>query len=402
MNTAKSADPEPDGIATPAQLVSIVILNWNKAELTLDCIRLVREHTREINYEIVVIDNGSTADEFHLLTRQLPPEVRLISLRENLYFGEANNIGVEAATGDYVLFLNNDVQVTAGYLAPLLRAFAENYSVGGVGSKFLYPDGSLQEAGAFVLEDGNTFQQGKFGMEVSERFNQGCQIVDYCSAACLLVRRDAFLAICGFDPLYDPAYFEDVDLSFRLRSNGLYTYYCSESVVYHLENMTSLAVWSRQEVGAVAAANHERFYQRWKGYLAERLVRDIEPPPLREVKPVARAIDAALLPKLLLCTSGRMEISDECRDMLVLAETLGSHYDIEFATREMCSMSRIRSLCRHYGIGLHGDRVHRFAPENLNGYQRVVLFGDLGVDSAVGTALHRASDAGLVEQLLGH
>ncbi|QDM17948.1 glycosyltransferase family 2 protein [Tardiphaga sp. vice278] len=388
-------------LGEPAPKVSIIILNWNKSELTLDCVRRVAEHAGDVTQEVIVVDNGSDPLQLGPLRDGLDPAVWLVCLNENLFFGEANNIGAEAAAGEYILLLNNDVQVTAGYLEPLLRAFSNQFSVGAVGSKFLFLDDSLQEAGCFVLPDGFTFQHGKHGMEIAKRFEIGCHIVDYCSAACLLLRRAVFLDLGGFDPLFDPAYFEDVDLSFRLRSKGLYTYYCSESAVYHLENQTSLAVWSRPELTAVAVGNHGKFFERWKDYLARRLSEDIEPPPLEDLAAFRAEVSGATTASIMLCTAGKMEISDECREMLEMAASFQSDCEVIFAVREICSEARIHSLCRHYAIRLGKTSVRRFSPEELDNASPVhaVLFGPLANQISCSGSIHSDAEPDLVATL---
>lgn len=380
-------------------LVSIVILNWDKAEMTADCVRRVEQHTGDIDHETIVVDNGSRPEQFAKLTAALPATTRLISLNENLFFGEANNIGVEAAAGKYILLLNNDAQVGDGYLAPLLRVLTEAYSAGAVGPKFLNADGSVQEAGAFVFPDGTTFQHGRHGMQIADRFSRGAHIVDYCSAACLLMERDVYLELGGFDPLFDPAYFEDVDLMFRLRAKGRYTYYCADTAVCHLENVTSRELWSAPKLNAVAGHNHQRFFARWSDYLRRRLSEDIEPPPLPdlgafETTPPARSRTA------LLASAGKMEISDTCRQMLRMASALQDHYAIRFATREICSVARIRSLCRHYDIRLGSASISRLTPELLAAGDQVVLFGDAEAMSEPDVRVHRASAPGLLDALL--
>src|SRR4051794_23002628 len=105
------------------------------------------------------------------------------------------------------------------------------------------------------------------------------RITDYCSGACLLMRTKVFLDLGGFDPIFDPAYFEDVDLAVRLRSIGLFTYYCGTSVVYHEDSVTSNRIWSAEERKGHIKTNHDTLMQRWGSYLEGRLEQDLEPEP---------------------------------------------------------------------------------------------------------------------------
>src|SRR5207248_2545867 len=129
-------------------------------------------------------------------------------------------------------FLNNDAIVREGWLAPLVGAVRGDRQVGAATPRLLNLDGSLQEAGALVARDGSTWSYGHGdGPERPEyRFPRA---VDYGAGACLLVRRDAFLACRGFADAYAPAYYEDVELCFALAARGLRTVYEPRSVVMH-------------------------------------------------------------------------------------------------------------------------------------------------------------------------
>jgi GT2 family glycosyltransferase len=246
--------------------VSIIIANRNRADLTLNCVDAVAKHTDDGLYEIVVVDNGSAANEVEMLIRASPHLFRIIALNRNAFFGEANNIGVEDAAGEYILFLNNDVIVTHGWLDQLLTALNNEFRAGAVGSKFLFPDGKLQEAGAYIRADGWTVQLGGGAMRLPPGYVDTTQVVDYCSAACLLMRKSDFLSLGGFDPIFDPAYFEDCDLAVRLRSRGLFTYYCGRAVVYHHVGATSGREWTTDQRNAIISVNHDKFVKRWSGF----------------------------------------------------------------------------------------------------------------------------------------
>lgn len=116
--------------------------------MTQECLASVRTHTQNVAYEIIVVDNGSKPDELPVVRDACDLHgARLIELNQNLFFGEANNIGVEAARGGTILLLNNDVLVTPGYIAPLLHVLETAHRAGAVGAELRYPDGRLQEAG---------------------------------------------------------------------------------------------------------------------------------------------------------------------------------------------------------------------------------------------------------------
>jgi GT2 family glycosyltransferase len=380
--------PAPDHISEPCDsiikfrpLISIIILNLNEASLTLDCIGSIVKNTAEGLYEIIVVDNGSSALEAERLANTPSRNFRLIALSRNMFFGEANNIGAEHARGKFVLFLNNDVQVTANWLEPLLAVFDNEPCVGAVGPKILYPDGRLQEAGAYVREDGWTLQIGKRGLVPHPSYSDAIQVVDYCSAACLLVMKDIFLSLGGFDPLFHPAYFEDADLALRLRSLGLFSYYCGLAVVYHQENVTSRRIWSEEEFRGHLDANRGRFVERWGDYLRMRLSEDCEPeqlPPVTwESEPETRGNK-----DIVLYSPTPLGMSPISRRLLRFASAFQDFFNITIASDDISSRCKIYSLSRHFGVTLKSFKVRRFSELDPPG-GIVVLFGDKETEKLV-------------------
>ncbi|MBS0242612.1 MAG: glycosyltransferase family 2 protein, partial [Proteobacteria bacterium] len=260
-------------------LVSFIIVNWNKAHLTYDCMTSASSAAGDISHEIIVVDNGS--DEFErgaIASACSALGARLIALNRNLFFGEANNIGVEASAGEFVLLLNNDASISNAALTRLLDALVLSYRAAAVGPRFVYPDGRLQEAGCYLRPDGWSIQHGKQNAPIESLAGPGVHVVDYCSAACLLMRREIFLNMGGFDPAFDPAYYEDADLCLRLRSQGLLTYYCGDATVVHMENETSKTLWQKEQITKHIEVNRQKMLSRWGRYLAERIEGPINPP----------------------------------------------------------------------------------------------------------------------------
>ena len=147
-------------------------------------------------------------------------------------FARGSNQGAALARGTYLCFLNPDIR-PAGQLEPLLAAFERGQSVGAAVPLFLHPDGTVQEAGSAVDSEGAALSigDGDSPLALEHRFRR---TVDYGSAACLVVRADVFEAAGGFDPVYSPAYYEDVDLCFKLAERGLRTTFEPDSRVVHL------------------------------------------------------------------------------------------------------------------------------------------------------------------------
>jgi GT2 family glycosyltransferase len=357
--------------------VSIIIVNRNRADLTRDCVDAIVKHTDNALYEIIVVDNGSTAAEVETLVRASLQNFELIPLNRNMFFGEANNIGAENATGEYVLFINNDVNVTHGWLNQLLTVLNNEFCAGAVGPKFLYPDGKLQEAGAYIRSDGWALQLGKGGMTLPPGYVDTIQVVDYCSAACLLMRKSDFLNLGGFDPIFDPAYFEDTDLALRLRSLGLLTYYCGQAIVYHQAEVTSRVEWTTERLNGFISANHDRFVKRWGGFLKRRLDKDCEPdalPPLKwEPERASSALNTALL-----YSSIPLVACETSRRLLEVASALEELFDVVIAADERFSRCRVYSLCREFGVALNSFRVRGISEIDQSSCATIVTFGGNG------------------------
>ena len=339
--------------------VSIVIVNLDRADLTIDCIASVAAHTPRDRHEIIVVDNGSAMPERDKLARA-PQAFTTIQLERNMFFGEASNIGAERASGEYVLFLNNDVTVTAGWLDALLGVLEREHRAGAVGAKILDPSGELLEAGCIVRPDGWGTQIGKRGTLFPPEFIDATRIVDYCSGACLLMRRNVFLGLGGFDPIFDPAYFEDADLAIRLRATGLFTYYCGAATVHHRESATSNQIWSAEERNRHIAANHARLLQRWGRYLRERIARELEPEPL---PPVHWEGEAAAGGKPAVVFYSPAPLGVDARSELLLRAAASAHErcEVVLAADEIQSRCRIYSLGRHFGLGLTLFRTRKLS-----------------------------------------
>jgi GT2 family glycosyltransferase len=185
---------------------------------------------------------------------------------ENRGFVDACNQGAEAARGRYLVFLNNDTVVLPGWLDHLVETIERDARAGAVGSLFLYPDGRIQEAGAIVWSNGEAFHYG-WSKSTEDRRYTFAREVDYCSGASLLIRRELFEQLGGFDRRYAPAYYEDTDLCMGVRSLGYTVVYQPASRLYHFEGATAgtdpRAGFKRYQV-----INRDKFYDKWRDVLA--------------------------------------------------------------------------------------------------------------------------------------
>ena len=243
---------------------SIIIPVFNNVDYTFQCLRsLLRDVDLQHN-EIIIVNNGSTDQTGKLLDR-LQGVVGAIHNSTNVGFGQACNQGAHLARGRYLVFLNNDTVVKPGWLGNLVSTIETNATVGAVGSMLVYPDGSLQEAGGIIWRDGAGCNYGK-GRDPQLSIFQYAREVDYCSAASLLVRKDLFEKAGGFDERYTPAYYEDVDLCFTIRSLGFKVVYQPKSMVIHYEGVTA-----GTDLGSglkrYQAVNRHKFVEKWRDVL---------------------------------------------------------------------------------------------------------------------------------------
>ena len=243
---------------------SIVIPVFNKADFTFQCLRSLVNELDFSRTEVIVVNNASTDSTNDLLTR-FTHLIRVINNVENKGFVEASNQGAAIARGKYLLFLNNDTIVLPHWLDELVETLDKDASIGAAGSMFLYPDGHIQEAGAIVWRDGHAHHYGWGNFPDDRRFNFA-RDVDYCSAASLLIRKDLFDQLGGFDELFAPAYYEDIDLCFGVRSLGKRVVYQPASRIIHFEGATAgrdVRVGAKQ----FQELNREKFLNKWRAVL---------------------------------------------------------------------------------------------------------------------------------------
>jgi GT2 family glycosyltransferase len=216
--------------------------------------------------EVIIVDDASPDQSIQAL--RTIEGLRLVENGQNLGFVGSCNTGAKAARGKYLVFLNNDTQVTSGWLDALLNCFAEEPDCGLAGSRLVYPDGRLQEAGGWVFSDGTSWNVGRFDSRTASAYSYRRR-TDYLSGAAIMIRRDLFLELGGFDERYAPAYYEDTDLAFAVRDAGFSVFYEPNSVVVHCEGIsagTDLSAGMKQ----YQVVNRAKFVEKWQARLQEQ------------------------------------------------------------------------------------------------------------------------------------
>ena len=244
--------------------LSIVIPSYGEHAVTANCLRSIAAHPPSLPYEVIVAD-----DAYPEPFDAAGFDIRGVSVHrneQNLGFLLNCNEAVARAKGRRVLLLNNDTQVLEGAIDALWRTFDDHDRVGAVGSKLLYPSGLLQEAGGIIWRDGSGWNWGRDEDPSLPRFNY-VRNVDYCSAAALMVDREAWTSVGGFDEQFAPCYYEDTDLCFALRKKGWRTLYQPASRVVHFEGVSH---GTDTDTGpkAYQVRNQDRFASKWEAELA--------------------------------------------------------------------------------------------------------------------------------------
>ena len=236
---------------------------------TYACIQSILEHTdfNETPYEVILADDVSKD-----ATASIGDYIRgLVVSRntENQGFLKNCNQAAKKAVGDYIFFLNNDTKVTDGWLSSLLNLMDGDESIGMAGSKLIYPDGRLQEAGGIIWSDGSGWNYGRLDDPEKPQYNY-VKEVDYISGAAIMIRRSLWEEIGGFDERFAPAYCEDSDLAFEVRKHGKRVVYQPKSVVVHFEGISNGTDVNGEGLKKYQVVNQEKFREKWKEELKEQ------------------------------------------------------------------------------------------------------------------------------------
>ena len=240
--------------------VSIIIPVYNQVHYTYACLVSILENTERFDYEIIIADDVSTD-----ATKEIDKFVSGLVIARNEsnqgFLKNCNN-AAKKARGEYIFFLNNDTTVQKDWLPPLIRLLESDKSIGMVGSKLIYPDGRLQEAGGIIWSDGSGWNYGRCDDPNKPEYNY-VRDVDYISGAAIMLSRKLWEDIGGFDERYAPAYCEDSDLAFEVRKRGLRVVYQPLSVVTHFEGVSNGTDVNGTGLKRYQVENNKKLQEKW-------------------------------------------------------------------------------------------------------------------------------------------
>jgi GT2 family glycosyltransferase/glycosyltransferase involved in cell wall biosynthesis len=240
--------------------VSIIIPVYGQISYTLRCLASIAANSPKAPFEVILVDDCSPDDSFDVISKV--KGINLLRNEKNQGFIRSCNAAAKIALGEYLYFLNNDTEVTANWLDELLHSFSKFPGTGLVGSKLIYPDGRLQEAGGIIWQDGSAWNFGRFQDQNLPVYNYARE-VDYCSGASIMVPKVLFDELGGFDEHYLPAYCEDSDLALKIRDKGYSVIYQPLSTVIHFEGITS-GTDTTEGTKAYQVHNSKKLFERWQ------------------------------------------------------------------------------------------------------------------------------------------
>ena len=248
-------------------VISIIIPCYNEIRYTYKCLYSIMKTVDNIKtpYEVILADDNSTDTTKNI--KKYVSNIIVNRNKENLGFLRNCNKASTLARGKYILFLNNDTELTENAVYNLYELIERDITIGMVGSKLIYPNGILQEAGGIIWSDGSGANYGRGQDPKDYKFNY-IKEVDYISGASIMIRKSLWEEIGGFDERYVPAYCEDSDLAFSVRQLGMKVMYQPRSEVIHYEGISNgKDVLDTNSLKSYQVVNVEKLKQKWDNVL---------------------------------------------------------------------------------------------------------------------------------------
>ena len=243
--------------------ITIIIAAYNNLDITLNCLLSVLIFETKLKYEIILIDDCSSMVDY----RTFDFKFRVIRNDRNVGFIKSNNLASKKARGKFLFFLNNDTLINKSTIDELHKSYFFNEKVGAIGSMSISNQYLIKEAGAFTLKSGTCWNYGR-GDNPNKSIYNFSREVDYCSACSLFIKKRLFYKLDFFDTRYCPAYYEDVDLAFKIRKKKLKVLYEPKSFLYHYEGSTS-GRDVKSGVKKYQVINQIKFKKKWSKELKE-------------------------------------------------------------------------------------------------------------------------------------
>jgi len=242
---------------------SVIVSTRNRKTQFERCIASVREHTQDVEYELIIIDAGSTDMTKAAIVMNKYDEDMSIMFKKNIPgYAQGNNMAMKMCHGEYVYLLNNDNWVTPRWLSNAIKTYENHPEIGHLSSLILWPDDKVQSAGACITKDGasvSIFEQ----KNASDVINTGLLKCDYAGFG--LYRRDVLEKVGYLSEDYYPIYFDDPDYGLKVKSQGLIVACDTASVIYHECHPAE-----RERFSDAYTRNHAIFIKKWGQYLRER------------------------------------------------------------------------------------------------------------------------------------
>ncbi|WP_454021117.1 glycosyltransferase [Azospirillum sp. Marseille-Q6669] len=383
-----SAAVQP-AMAEGETLLSIIILNYNKPIYTLLSAYSAWVAVAGSNSEVLVVDNGSSPFFVELLYRYLArlPGVRVISNRKNLFFGEGNNVALDVAIGNYILFLNNDAVVRRETLERLVGAMEQDKDIGLLAPVLLLPDRRVQESGGIISGCGQVIQESKFvSFEDFHRIfskRDQVRVCDYASAACCLLRKEVARKVLGFDMLFEPFYFEDTDFCVRVRAQGYRVAVHRGAFAFHFENASTSEFLGRSML-EVIDRQKTKFRKRWFGVFeegglalpAEATTRYAAASRYEVLTPLDVRPGYSGKPVAWVYSPYEIRVGGGERYILSLTQVLSNIFEVWFLTPN--NVSRARLAMTMDDLAIRPGRFHTATLEDTANWPRPELYVSMG------------------------
>ncbi len=264
---------------TKTNSISIILVNYNGADIVIDCLNYLEKYIDKDNCEIIIVDNNSQDNSIDIIENQFP-YIKLIKLPKNIGFGAGNNAGAKIATGEFLFLLNTDTILIENTPELLSHYLHQNQDVGVVSSRITFKDGSYQlSCGKLPNLIVEFIDKIRYSLDrkwhsifstVYDKQYSSVQEVGWVTGACLMIRRDIFEKLGGFDESFF-MYFEDKDLCKRVHDAGFKVVYYPKTSLIHLLGGSSQSV--KTSVNSYYRDSQLYYYQKHLGKLQTAILK---------------------------------------------------------------------------------------------------------------------------------